>query len=112
MSDKIGRIDGIDAEVQIIFKEEYISKLLPHFATVGLPIGILDELINAYIASGEKVTYSWWFLDYGQRVINPMMNEKLKRAKDHPTFNNLLKHALKEPLENDPILIALRKIRK
>ncbi|HZX74280.1 MAG TPA: hypothetical protein VFE57_07665 [Cyclobacteriaceae bacterium] len=107
MNDKIGRIEGIDFQIQIIFKSEYIKLLIPHFEKVGLDLNILDELINEYIKSGERVTYEYWFLEYGQRVINPTMNTKLKRDINHPTFNNLLRHALKEQLLSDPTLIAL-----
>jgi hypothetical protein len=111
MNDKISRIEGIDFQIQIIFKSEYIKLLIPHFERVGLDLHVVDELINAYIASGEKVTYEFWFLEYGQRVINPMLNKKLNRDVHHPTFNNLLKHALKDELSADPILLAFRKFR-
>jgi len=102
--DKPIRVEGIDIEIQLVFRREHIELVLPHFQRVGLPHTVLDDMINSYIKSGETVSYERWFLEYGQQVINPMMNQKLGRAKDHPTFNNLLKHALKEILESNSIL--------
>jgi hypothetical protein len=40
------------------------------------------------------------------------MNKKLGRAIDHPTFNNLLKFALKERIESHPTILQLRKFKK
>jgi hypothetical protein len=98
------RVEGIDIDIQLIFQQEHIELVLPHFQRVGLPSNVMDEMINAYIKSGETVSYERWFLEYGQKVINPLMNQKLGRSKDHPTFNNLLKHALKEILESNTLL--------
>ena len=105
------RIEGIDVAIQIIFKREHIPLLVPHFQTVGIDMKILDEVIDAYIASGENVSYERWFLEYGQNVINSMMNQRLKRDKDHPTFNNMLRYALKVQLETDATLLALNKFK-
>ena len=110
--DKPIRVEGIDIEIQLVFRKEHIELVLPHFQRVGLPSTVLDDMIDAYIKSGEIVSYERWFLEYGQRVINPLMNQKLGRAKDHPTFNNLLKHALKEVLETDSILNQFKNFKK
>lgn len=106
--DKPIRVEGIDIEIQLVFRKENIELVLPHFQRVGLPEKVLDEMIDAYIKSGETVSYERWFLEYGQRIINPLMNQKLGRAQDHPTFNNLLRHALKDILKVDPILKQFR----
>lgn len=110
--DKPIRVEGIDIEIQLVFRKEHIELVLPHFQRVGLPSNVLDDMIDAYIKSGETVSYERWFLEYGQRIINPLMNQKLGRAKDHPTFNNLLKHALKEVLEADSILKQFKNFKK
>lgn len=110
--DKPIRVEGIDVAIQLVFRKEHIELLLPHFQRVGLPATLMDDVIDAYIKSGETVSYERWFLEYGQRIINPMMNQKLGRAKDHPTFNNLLKHALKEIIETDSLLNQFRKFKK
>lgn len=110
--DKPIRVVGIDIDIQLVFKKEHIELVLPQFQRVGISSAILDEMINAYIKSGEIVSYERWFLEYGQQVINPIMNQKLGRVKDHPTFNNLLKHALKEVLANNPILKQFKVFQK
>ena len=106
------RVTGIDIEVQIVFRSEHIPLILPQFDKVGISPAIMDELINAYIASGEQVPYERWFLEYGQNKINPLMNQKLKRAANHPTFNNLLKFALKEVIDQHPTIIVMRKAKE
>ena len=102
--DKPIRVEGIDIEIQLVFRKEHIELVLPQFQRVGISSAILDEMINAYIKSWEIVSYERWFLEYGQQVINPLMNQKLGRDKNHPTFNKLLKHALKEVIETDSVL--------
>jgi hypothetical protein len=110
--DKPIRVEGIDIEIQLVFQREHIELVLPHFQRVGLSSTVLDDMINAYIKSGETVSYERWFLEYGQTMINPLMNQKLGRAKEHPTFNNLLKHALKEILESNPMLKQFKNFQK
>jgi hypothetical protein len=110
--DKPIRVEGIDVDIQLVFRKEHIELVLPHFQRVGLSPIVLDDMINAYIKSGEMVPYERWFLEYGQTMINPLMNQKLGRAKEHPTFNNLLKHALKEVIETDSILKQFKKFQK
>ena len=108
----IARVAGIDVEVQIVMRGEHLKLLVPNFIRAGLPSTIEDQITDAYIASGEKVSYARWILEYGQYVLNPLMNQKLGRSKDHPTFNNMLKFALKEVIENDPSLILFRKFKE
>ncbi len=110
--DKPIRVPGIDVDVQIVFARDHLALLLPHIDKTGIPRSVIDDMINAYIASGEVVAYERWILEYGQRVLNPMMNQKLGRPADHPTFNNLLKYALKEEIEKHPTIVELRKFRK
>ena len=102
--DKPIRIKDIDVNIQIVFLQEHISLVVPQFEKIGLPPSTMDDLINSYIKSGELVTYERWFLEYGQRVLNPLMNQKLGRAIDHPTFNSLLKYVLKDIMDESPIL--------
>ncbi len=106
--DKPIRVPGIDVGIQIIFRAEHLQILLPYFEKTGIP-PFVDDMINAYVASGEKVTYERWILEYGQAVLNPMMNKKLGRAVDHPTFNGMLLYALKDILDADPIVALLKK---
>src|SRR6478736_4258747 len=103
------RVEGIDVDIQIVFRSHHLEVIMPHYNKIGLPVTVMNEMIDAYIASGEVVSYERWILEYGQRVINPLMNQKLGRAHNHPTFNNLLRFALKEIIENDPTLKQFKK---
>lgn len=105
------RVEGIDFEIQIIFRSEHVELLRPHFERVGLPSNTVNEMIDAYIASGEKVTYERWVLEYGQTVLNPRMNAKLGRPLDHPTYNKMLLFALKDELSSNPILKQLKQFK-
>ena len=108
--DKIG-IQGIDVEIQIVFLNKHTNLISPHFEKVGICKSTINEMIDSYISSGEKVSYERWFLEYGQTVINPIMNKKLGRSVDHPTFNNLLRHALKDIIASHPIICQFKKYR-
>ncbi len=107
--DKPIRVDGIDIDIQIVFRSHHIDLVMPHYNKIGLPPSVWNEMIDAYIASGEHVSYERWILEYGQKIINPLMNQKLGRPAAHPTFNNLLKFSLKEVIENDPTLRMFKK---
>jgi hypothetical protein len=106
------RVEGIDVEIQIVFRAEYIQSIVPHLRRIGVTDSTLDDLIENYIKSGELVSYERWFLEYGQKNLNPLMNKLLNRPSGHPTFNNLLKFSLKDQMENDPILVQLRKAKE
>jgi hypothetical protein len=107
--DKPIGVEGIDVNVQIVFRPEHIPLVLEQFQKIGLPASILDDIINSHIKSGELVSYERWFLEYGQSIINPQMNQKLGRAQEHPTFNSLLKYVLKDVIDNSPILEHFKK---
>ena len=109
--DKPIRVEGIDVDIQIVFRSHHLEVVLPHYNKIGLPETVMNDMIDAYIASGEVVSYERWILEYGQKVINPLMNKKLGRVHNHPTFNNLLRFALKEILENDPTLKLFKKLK-
>ena len=103
------RIEGIDVKIQIIFRQEHIAFVLPQFEKIGLPSSTMDDLINSYIKSGELVSYERWFLEYGQQTLNPLINKKLERTIDHPTFNSLLNYVLKDIIDDSPILEHFKK---
>lgn len=106
--DKPSRVENINIEVQLVFNAEHLKLLLPHFEKIGLPTSTVDEMINAYIATGEKVSYDRWILEYGQKVLNPLMNLTLGRSKDHPTFNAMLLYTLKDIVDSSPIITHFR----
>lgn len=103
------RIPGIDVSIQLVFRSEHLQLLLPYFEKAGIPPSFVDEMINAYVASGEEVTYERWILEYGQFTLNPIMNKKLGRSADHQTFNAMLLYVLKDIIDADPMLALLKK---
>lgn len=109
MNTNSGRIEGIDIEIQIAFKSEYLKLLLPHLEKVGISNSVIDKMISDHIESGEKETFEWWILDYGQKILNPIVNKKLSRSQGHPTFNNMLHYVLKNEIENNTTVAQLRK---
>jgi len=109
---KPARVEGIDIEVQLIFNSTYLNLLIPHFEKIGLPSSTVDDMINAYIKSGELVSYDRWILEYGQRVLNPLMNSKLGRPANHPTFNAMLLYSLKDIIDASPIIAHFKNAKK
>lgn len=112
MIDKPIGVSGIDIEIQLVFRSTHIQLVLPYFEKIGLSKSLIDEMINAYVLSGESVPHERWFLEYGQQVFNPLMNEKLGREISHPTFNKMLKHVLKDIIQNDSIFLLVSKANK
>lgn len=104
------RVIGIDVEVQIVFQAKHLNLLTPLFKRAGINSETVNEMIDEYISAGEPVAFERWVLEYGQSKLNPMMNAFLKRESSHPTFNNLLKVALKDEIENSPTLRKLKKV--
>jgi len=109
MNSNSSRITGIDIKIQISFKSEYLKLILPQLEKVGIARSMIDEMISAYIESGEKQTYEWWILEYGQKIFNPVINKKLCRPINHPTLNNLLLYVLKSEIESNTTVSQLRK---
>ncbi|MBI3218543.1 MAG: hypothetical protein HYZ44_03450 [Bacteroidetes bacterium] len=103
------RIDGIDIEIQIAFKSAHLPLLIPYFEKAGIHSQKVNSIIDEYILTGEHVVFERWFLDSCQKRLNPEMNSYLKRDVNYPTFNRLLKVALKERIEQDPTVLHLRK---
>lgn len=60
-----------------------------------------DQGFNKYSPDRE-------FLIYGLTVINPLLNEVLKRALEHPTFPALCEYALKDIIDKDGYCRELR----
>lgn len=106
------RLEGIDVEVQIVFRADHLRLLMPYFKQAGIQPSDIDKIIDEHISTGEIVPFERWFLECGQNRLNPSMNRFLKREPSHPTFNKLLKVALKEQIERDPTILQLRRFSK
>ena len=106
---EFAKIEGIDVEIQIAFKASYLSILTPYFTKAGIHQSKIESIIDEYILTGENVVFERWFLDTCQKKINPEMNIYLGRDVNYPTLNRLLRVALKTVIEQDPIVLHLRK---
>ncbi|MFN8887481.1 MAG: hypothetical protein ACK5WF_08475 [Cyclobacteriaceae bacterium] len=106
---EFAKIEGIDVEIQIAFKASYLPILMPYFTQAGIHPSKIDSIIDEYILTGENVVFERWFLDYCQKRLNSEMNKYLSRDINYPTFNRLLKVALKEKIEQDSTVLHLRK---
>ncbi len=103
------RVPGIDIDIQIVFRARHLPLLAPFFKRAGVTADAINRMIDEHISSGEVMPFERWVLEYGQSKLNPLMNAYLKRDSKHKTFNSLLKVALKEHLENDPVLRQLKR---
>ncbi|MBI3218573.1 MAG: hypothetical protein HYZ44_03605 [Bacteroidetes bacterium] len=109
---EFAKIEGIDVEIQIVFKASHLPILTPYFLRAGVSQSKIDSIIDEYIESGENLVFERWFLDTCQKKINPEMNKFLGREINHPTFNRLLNVALRAIIEKDTIVVHLRKSRR
>ena len=106
------RVDGVDIDIQIVFRANHLRLLLPYFKQAGLSSAEINTTIDEYILTGETVPFEKWFLQTGQSKLNPIMNKFLKRNPTHPTFNNLVRVALKREIELNETILSLKKFRE
>ena len=105
------RVDGVDIDIQIVFRGIHLKLLMPYFKQAGLSSDVINASIDEYISTGEIVPFEKWFLQTGQRKLNPLMNKFLKRDPAHPTFNNILRVALKSEIESNETILNLKKFK-
>lgn len=99
------QIEGISYEVQYVFTLASLVHVMPNLRQTGIDTQkIMQAFWNEYDETGKKESQTNFFLKYGVRVINPLLNKKLNRPPDHPTFNDILEYSLKEVIANDASL--------
>lgn len=108
------RIDGISYQVQYVFTIASLVHVMPNLRQTGIDVPrIIRDLWEEYDLSDRKDSPEVHFLKYGVRVINPLLNKKLNRPVDHPTFNNILEYSLEDVMAKDQGLQReLRKMKK
>jgi hypothetical protein len=80
-------------EIEKIFTLPDLMYLYEEMRTLGFNTEkVAAEFQKDYIQNDIKIPESNYFVQYGLRVIQPMLNERLNRPHDHPTFYNLIKH--------------------
>lgn len=56
---------------------------------------------NSYIEAKNNHNTISEFLEYGEKYINPILNEKLRREPNHPTFIKLVEYSISNYIERD-----------
>jgi hypothetical protein len=91
----------------------YVFKTDKHFGMVWENVRRYFEFDTVLLATDYQTKYKEhiakytpeaFFLNYGETVLNPMMNRKLKRAVDHDTFYPFMYHTLIHAIKSDPTL--------
>ena len=99
------RIEGISDSVQYVFTLSNLVYVMPALRKIGIDTTkILSDCWLEYDESDRKESQPKFFLKYGVRVVNPLLNEILQRPVGYPSFNEILEHALKDVIANDPSL--------
>lgn len=99
------RIEGISYEVQYVFTLASLVYVMPNLRQTGIDTTkVMRDCWQKYDDSDRKESQQNFFLKYGVRVINPLLNKKLNRPTDHPTFNDILEYSLKDVIAKDASL--------
>ena len=108
------RIEGISYKVQYVFTIASLVHVMPNLRQTGIDLPrVVRDCWDEYDQSNRKDSPATFFLKYGVRVINPIINKKLNRPPDHPSFNDILEYSLEEVIAKDRVLQKeLKKIKK
>jgi hypothetical protein len=99
------RIEGISYEVQYVFTLASLVHVMPNLRQTGIDTQkVMQTFWDEYDETDKKESQTNFFLKYGVRVINPLLNKKLNRPPEHPTFNDILEYSLQEVIANDASL--------
>jgi hypothetical protein len=112
--DKIEKIEGISDEVNYVFEISSLvyvwgelEKVIPDFAQ------LVEKCWIEHYRDGRKQSDRTFFLKYGVRVFNPIINRTLKRHPDYLfSFDGIMRHALKDAIrKNQGLHEYLRKMK-
>jgi hypothetical protein len=108
------RIEGISYRVQYVFTIASLVYVMPNLRQTGIDVPrVVRDCWEEYDLGDRKDSPETFFLKYGVRVINPLLNKKLNRPADHPTFNDILEYSLEDVIAKDQGLQReLRKMKK
>lgn len=102
--------DGISPEVAHVF-------IAPHLMYVWKLLRVLefdtkkiaDEMLRTRDKEAPDTSDSLWILYYGFHHIQPLMNQKLGKAPNYPSWDEMLKEELKEIIMRDRHLNLFKK---
>ncbi|HEY5692551.1 MAG TPA: hypothetical protein VIS49_13935 [Cyclobacteriaceae bacterium] len=88
---------SIPFEIKSVLTHAMIGlDVYPQFRRIGFDtIKLHKEFETDFKASGKKDEVAY-FLDYGIRVLNPRVNQRLNRPLDHPTFLKMVEYGIRE----------------
>jgi len=102
-------VEGISHEVYYVFSQARLNLVWPELDRV-LPLNVSRPIVKQIWESYDQIDRekqgapSTYFLRESQRILNPLLNQKLGRPADHPTWNNLLAYALREHISKQMYL--------
>lgn len=74
----------------------------PQFRKMGIDtIELHIEFIKAFKANKSDLRQVDYFLEYGMTVLNPILNKRLNRPVDHPTFLKLVEYGIRDIIKRD-----------
>src|SRR6478736_1147040 len=102
----MNKIEGLSVEVCYVFSVAKLNRVWPQLDRV-IPRTqsqqVVKQIWDEYGKMDNKTRgpESTYFLRRSQELINPLLNEKLGREKDFPTWNNLLAYALRDFIDRE-----------
>lgn len=90
----------VSLEVDIVFVLTYLPNVWDALKLAGFDTkAIAAQCWHDLKDSKKNISDEKWFLIWGMEVLNPLMNLKLGRPIEHPSFRNMMEYALKEKID-------------
>lgn len=81
----MNRLNGVNIEIQIAFQSHHLPLLIPFLEKAGIGSKEINDMIEAYIASGEKLVYERKFeINIGNFFRREV--QELSRTTNLPSF--------------------------
>ena len=94
-----------EEEVKHVFTTPDLMYVWEEFRRLGFDTQVIaDEMWAKKKETAPDELDGNFFLRYGVEVLQPMLNKRLNRPFDHPTFFNMLHYLLKHKIAKDPWL--------
>jgi hypothetical protein len=91
--------------IRAVFNLNHLPLVYDQLAKLGVDAKAIEadfeyKFKHQSYVSGKNT----FFLLYGCKSIEPLLNEKLNRKFDHPTFRDMILYLLKEEIDKNPYL--------
>ena len=99
----------VSSEVKHVFITPYLQYVWREIRGLGIdtePLG--KRLWDDYAKSGKTVSENLYFLQWGIDVLNPILNQKLDRPLEHPTFAKMMEYLMQPFIAKDPFLNRIK----